>query len=92
MTLVAAATVGLSAATPNPRRMAFQMACGTLLGACTGFVEYFFVYPHIDGFALLCLVLTPVFALGAFLASRPAWAGYGLGLLIFFPSARCRTT
>ncbi len=84
MTLVAAATVGLSAATPNPRRMAFQMACGTMLGACTGFIEYFFVYPRIDGFALLCLVLAPVFAFGAFLASRPAWAGYGLGLLIFF--------
>ncbi|WP_225775225.1 FUSC family protein [Pseudomonas sp. Marseille-Q5115] len=84
MTLVAAATVGLSAATPNPRRMSFQMACGTLLGACTGFVEHFFIYPHIDGFALLCLVLAPVFAFGAFLASRPPLAGYGLGLLIFF--------
>ncbi|WP_263262657.1 FUSC family protein [Pseudomonas sp. RIT-PI-S] len=84
MTLVASATIGLSAATPNPRRMSFQMACGTLLAACAGFVEYFFVYPHIDGFPLLCLVLTPVFAFGAFLASRPPLAGYGLGLLIFF--------
>ena len=84
MTLVAAATIGLSAATPNPRRMSFQMACGTLLGACAGFIEYFFVYPHIDGFPLLCVVLAPVFALGAFLASRPPLAGYGLGLLIFF--------
>lgn len=84
MTLVAAATIGLSAATPNPRRMSFQMACGTLLGACVGFVEYVYVYPQIDGFPLLCVVLAPVFALGAFLASRPAWAGYGLGLLIFF--------
>ncbi|MQT63059.1 FUSC family protein, partial [Pseudomonas sp. FSL R10-0056] len=31
MTLIAAATVGLSAATPNPKRMAFQMACGTFI-------------------------------------------------------------
>jgi uncharacterized membrane protein YccC len=84
MTLVAAATVGLSAATPNPRRMSLQMAGGTALGALLGFVESFFIFPAIDGFALLCLVLAPVFVLGAFLASRPQWAGVGLGLLIFF--------
>jgi uncharacterized membrane protein YccC len=84
MTLVAAATVGLSAATPNPRRMSLLMAGGTALGALLGFVESFLVFPAIDGFALLCLVLAPVFMLGAFLASRPQWAGYGLGLLIFF--------
>ncbi|NWB98801.1 FUSC family protein [Pseudomonas gingeri] len=84
MTLIAAATVGLSAATPNPKRMAFQMACGTLLGAVIGFVEMFFVFPWIDGFPLLCLMLAPVIVLGAFLASRPAYAGVGLGLLIFF--------
>jgi len=84
MTLAAAATVGLSAATPNPRRMSFQMACGTLFGAVAGFFTMFFVLPWIDGFALLCLVLAPVFGLGAFLASRPRYVGYGVGLLIFF--------
>ncbi|NBA95053.1 FUSC family protein [Pseudomonas sp. R5(2019)] len=84
MTLVAAATVGLSAATPNPKRMSFQMACGTLLGALVGFAETFFVFPWIDGFPLLCMVLAPVLILGAFLASRPLYAGYGVGLLIFF--------
>ncbi|MBD8623739.1 MULTISPECIES: FUSC family protein [unclassified Pseudomonas] len=84
MTLVAAATVGLSAASPNPRRMSFQMACGTLLGALVGFYTTFFVLPWIDGFALLCLTLAPVLTLGAFLASRPRFVGYGLGLLIFF--------
>ncbi|WP_249677427.1 FUSC family protein [Pseudomonas abieticivorans] len=84
MTLVAAATVGLSAAAPNPKRMSFQMACGTMLGAVVGFIEMFFVFPWIDGFPLLCVMLAPVFILGAFLASRPQYAGYGLGLLIFF--------
>lgn len=84
MTLVSAATVALSATTNNPRRLSFQMACGTLLGAVLGFFETFFVFPFIDGFALLCMVLAPVFTLGAFLASRPQWSGYGLGLLIFF--------
>lgn len=84
MTLIAAATVGLSAATPNPKRMSFQMACGTLLGALIGFFEMFFVYPLIDGFPLLCMVLAPVYILGAFLSSRPAYLGVGVGLLIFF--------
>ncbi|WP_144934922.1 FUSC family protein [Pseudomonas alabamensis] len=84
MTLIATVTAGLSAASPNPRRLSFQMACGTLLGALVGFFETFFVFPWIDGFPLLCLVLAPVFALGAFLASRPAYAGYGVGLLVFF--------
>ena len=84
MTLIATVTVGLSAASPNPKRMSFQMACGTLFGAFVGFFETFFVFPWIDGFPLLCMVLAPVFVLGAFLASRPAYAGYGLGLLVFF--------
>ncbi|QBX39945.1 FUSC family protein [Pseudomonas fluorescens] len=84
MTLIAAATVGLSAATPNPKRMAFQMACGTFLGAVIGFVEMFFIFPWIDGFPLLCVMLAPVIVFGSFLASRPQYAGVGLGLLIFF--------
>ncbi|WP_296259453.1 MULTISPECIES: FUSC family protein [unclassified Pseudomonas] len=84
MTLVSAATVALSATTPNPRRMSFQMACGTLLGAFLGFFITFFVLPRIDGFPLLCMVLAPVFVLGTFLTMRPQWVGYGLGLLIFF--------
>ena len=84
MILVSAATVALSATTNNPRRMSFQMACGTMLGAVLGFIETFFVFPQIDGFALLCVFLAPVFMLGAFLGSRPQWSGYGLGLLIFF--------
>lgn len=84
MTLIATVTVGLSAASPNPKRLSFQMACGTLIGAFIGFFETFFVFPWIDGFPLLCMVLAPVFTLGAFLSSRPAYAGYGLGLLVFF--------
>jgi len=84
MTLVSAATVALSATTANPKRMSFQMACGTLLGAICGFVETFFIFPDIDGFPLLCLFIAPVIMLGAYLSSRPQWAGYGLGLLVFF--------
>ena len=56
----------------------------TFLGAILGFIEMFFVFPLIDGFPLLCLVLAPVMVLGSFLSSRPQYAGVGLGLLIFF--------
>ncbi|WP_032632838.1 FUSC family protein [Pseudomonas syringae] len=84
MILASAATVALSSTTHNPRRMSFQMACGTLFGALLGFIETFFLFPHIDGFALLCMLLAPIFMFGAFLGSRPQWTGYGLGLLIFF--------
>ncbi|MBC3954742.1 FUSC family protein [Pseudomonas triticifolii] len=84
MTLASAATVALSSTTPDPKRLSFQMASGTLLGALLGFVETFFLFPQVDGFALLCFLLAPVFVLGAFLGSRPQWTGYGLGLLIFF--------
>jgi uncharacterized membrane protein YccC len=84
MTLVAAVTVGLAAATPNPKRMAFHLGCGTLLGAVLGFVEMFFIFPRIDGFALLCMMLVPVFVVGSFVSTRPKYAGVGLGLLIFF--------
>ncbi|WP_440814541.1 FUSC family protein [Pseudomonas syringae] len=84
MILASAATVALSSTTHNPKRMSFQMASGTLLGALLGFIETFFLFPHIDGFALLCMLLAPIFMFGAFLGSRPQWMGYGLGLLIFF--------
>ncbi|WP_442964805.1 FUSC family protein [Pseudomonas sp. GXZC] len=84
MTLVSALTVGLSAFSTNPRRMSFQIACGTLAAAVIGIFEVFFVYPQIDGFPLLCLVIAPVIMLGSFLLAKPQWAGYGLGMLVFF--------
>lgn len=84
MTLVSALTVGLSAFSANPRRMSFQIACGTLLAAVIGIFEVFFVYPMIDGFPLLCVVMAPVIVLGSFWLARPQLAGYGLGMLVFF--------
>lgn len=57
--------------------MAFQMACGVRSSALVGFVEMFFVFPWIDGFPLLCVMLAPVIILGAFLGyvrNTPGWA------------------
>ena len=82
--LNAAASAALVSAAPNPARQALQMAMGTLLAAVLGFAETFFLFPHLDGFPMLALALAPVFALGAFLSTRPQWSGYGLGLLVFF--------
>jgi uncharacterized membrane protein YccC len=80
---VAAATCALASAAPFPSRMASQMAGGTLLASIVGLVLTFYVYPLIDGFAMLGLVLTPVLALGVFLTTRPRYAGYGMGYCIF---------
>jgi len=82
--LNAAAVAALVSAAPDPAKMAMQMAVGTFFAAILGFSETFFVFPHLDGFALLAFALAPVFALGAFFSIKPKYAGYGLGLLVFF--------
>lgn len=82
--LNAAAVAALVSAAPDPAKMAMQMAVGTFFAAILGFSETFFVFPHLDGFALLAFALAPVFAVGAFFSIKPRYAGYGLGLLVFF--------
>jgi uncharacterized membrane protein YccC len=60
------------------------MAAGT---AVAMFIGYFFlchVYPAIDGFPLLCAVLSPPLAIGASIATRRASSGYGVGFCVFF--------
>ena len=42
------------------------------------------MFPHIDGFPLLCAALTPFLLLGVFMTTRPALPGYGVGYCIFF--------
>ncbi|OLL30379.1 FUSC family protein [Burkholderia sp. SRS-W-2-2016] len=84
LVLNAAATCALASSAPNPKRIAFQMGAGTLLATFTGMLAVFGVYPHIDGFALLCVALTPFLLLGVFMTTRPQLAGYGMGYCIFF--------
>ncbi|WBG63148.1 FUSC family protein [Pseudomonas citronellolis] len=83
-TLTSVLIAALSSASPNPKRLSLQLTLGTLLGATLGFILTFRVLPHLDGFPLLCMALAPVFALGAFLITRPQWSGYGVGLLVWF--------
>ncbi|WNC92084.1 FUSC family protein [Paraburkholderia sp. FT54] len=80
----AALACALTSTAPNPSRMAVQMAVGTVFATLTGYLFTCYVYPNIDGFALLCMMLAPVLAFGAFIATRKLAAGYGIGFSVFF--------
>lgn len=84
LTLNAAAVCALASSSPNPKRTAFQMAAGTLAATVLGMLAVFGVYPHIDGFVLLCFALAPFLLFGLYMTTRPALIGYGVGYLIFF--------
>ena len=81
---VGAATCALASTSPNPTRMAFQMAGGTILSSLMGMIVVFGLYPRVDGFPLLCVALAPFLLLGVFMTTRPKLAGYGVGYCIFF--------
>ncbi|MFM0732165.1 FUSC family protein [Paraburkholderia sediminicola] len=80
----AALVCALTSTAPNASKMAVQMAVGAVLATMTGYLFMCYVYPNIDGFPLLCAMLAPVLALGAFIASRKLAAGYGIGFSVFF--------
>jgi len=84
LVMTAGMITGLVSAGANPKKLAAQLLAGACAGAVLGFGLLFWVLPGLDGFALLCCALTPVFAGGALLLSRPQWAGYGMGLLVWF--------
>jgi uncharacterized membrane protein YccC len=84
LTLTAAAVCALASSSPNPKRTAFQMAGGTLVATLMGMIAVYGVFPHIDGFALLCAALTPFLLFGVYMTTRPLLAGYGVGYCIFF--------
>ncbi|QGZ61137.1 FUSC family protein [Paraburkholderia acidisoli] len=83
LVLNAAATCALASASPQPARMASQMAVGTALASLVGMLVTFGVFPHIDGFAMLCVALAPALAFGVFLTTRPKYMGVGMGYCIF---------
>jgi uncharacterized membrane protein YccC len=84
LTLNAAAVCALASSAPDPKRTVFQMAGGTVLATLMGMIAVFGVFPRIDGFAMLCVALTPFLLLGVFMTTRPRLAGYGVGYCIFF--------
>ncbi|NPT61866.1 FUSC family protein [Paraburkholderia elongata] len=82
--LNAAPTCALVASMPQPAKTASQMAGGTVFAAVAGFIAMFFVYPRIDGYVMLCAALVPFLLVGMLIATRPGWAGYGIGYCLFF--------
>ncbi|HXZ06822.1 MAG TPA: FUSC family protein [Paraburkholderia sp.] len=84
LVLNAATVCALASSSPYPMRTAFQMAGGTVLASLVGMIVTFGVYPHIAGFPLLALALTPALLIGVFMTTRPKLAGYGMGYCIFF--------
>ncbi|SAL19716.1 fusaric acid resistance protein [Caballeronia cordobensis] len=84
MVLNAAAVCALASSSPRPTLMSAQMAFGTLLAAIAGMIVVFGVFPHIDGFALMCAALAPALLLGTYLSTRRTLAGVGIGYCIFF--------
>ena len=84
LALNAATVCALASSSPYPMRTAFQMAGGTVLASLAGMIVTFGIYPHITGFPLLALALTPALLIGVFMTTRPKLAGYGMGYCIFF--------
>ncbi|MBN3763977.1 FUSC family protein [Burkholderia sp. Ac-20365] len=80
----AALTCALTSSAPNPVKLALQMSVGAACATIAGYVVTCYVYPAIDGFPLLCVMLAPLLAAGTFFASRAKTAGYGVGFTVFF--------
>ncbi|MDR5854248.1 FUSC family protein [Caballeronia sp. LZ062] len=84
MVLNAAAVCALASSSARPTLMSAQMAIGTALAAAVGMIVVFGVFPHMDGFVLMCVALVPALLLGTFLSTRRPVAGVGIGYCIFF--------
>jgi uncharacterized membrane protein YccC len=83
--VVGAAMAGpLSSLSPNPVKLTWRMALGTAASVVVAYLYLCYVYPLVDGFPLLCVVLAPALAISAYLAAIPAAAGFGLGFSVFF--------
>jgi uncharacterized membrane protein YccC len=78
------AVCALVASAAKPSRIAYQMALGTVLACITGFITFYWFYPRVDGFPMLCVILAPALTLGCWMTTRPQLAGYGVGYCIYF--------
>ncbi|MCG1018131.1 MULTISPECIES: FUSC family protein [Burkholderiaceae] len=82
--LNAAATSALVASMPQPAKGAAQMAMGTMVAVLAGFIAVFGLFPHLDGYVLLCTALAPLLMFGVLMSTRPGWAAFGMGYCVFF--------
>ncbi|AMV48437.1 FUSC family protein [Paraburkholderia caribensis] len=79
------AICALASTSPNPAKLALQIAIGTALGSIVGGFLVFGIYPRIDGLPLLAYFLIATTAPGAYLMTRQKYAGIGIGYCVFMP-------
>lgn len=83
--VVGAAMAGpLSSLSTNPAKLTWRMALGTAMSVVVAYIYLYDISPSIKGFPLLCVVLAPTLAIGAYLLALPAAAGFGVGFSVFF--------
>lgn len=83
--LNAAAFCAITSAAPDPAKTTRTVALGVALALALGYLYTFHIVPRLDGFWMLAIALAPVLMLAVLLTTKPALAGYGLGICIFFP-------
>ncbi|NQE48611.1 FUSC family protein [Herbaspirillum rubrisubalbicans] len=83
--LNAAAFCAITSAAPDPAKATRTVVIGVLFAAVAGYIYTFHILPRLDGYWMLASALTPVLMLAVLLTTKPKWAGYGLGICIFFP-------
>lgn len=83
--LNAAAFCAITSAAPDPAKATRTVTMGVMVAVVLGYLYTFHILPRLDGFWMLAAALTPVLMLAVLLTTKPALAGYGLGICIFFP-------
>ncbi len=83
--LNAAAFCAITSAAPDPAKATRTVTLGVVGAVVLGYFYTFHVMPRLDGFWMLAAALTPVLLFAVLLTTKPATAGYGLGICIFFP-------
>ncbi|GJD49555.1 p-hydroxybenzoic acid efflux pump subunit AaeB [Methylobacterium crusticola] len=83
--LQVSAFAALAAINPNPVGFATGALIGMPLAAAAAGIVEFVVLDGAQGFPLLAIAVAPVVFLACFLSLRPATAGIGFILLVFFP-------
>jgi uncharacterized membrane protein YccC len=83
--LNAAAFCAITSAAPDPAKATRTVAIGVLFAAVAGYVYTFHILPRLDGYWMLASARYAGADAGRLPDHQTQWAGYGLGICIFFP-------
>lgn len=82
--IVLAASCALLSGAPSAAAASTDFAKGITLSTIVAFVWEFWVLPHLSGYPMLFLSITPVLAIGIYCSIIPRYALMALGFVIFF--------